>query len=59
MIPQSRLSPQARNVLNLIPLPNAAGRDNGTRDNFIAQGSESYNADGGDMRLDGRISATG
>jgi hypothetical protein len=56
VIPQNRLSPQALNVLNLIPLPNAAGRDNGTRDNFIAQGSESYNADGGDVRLDGRLS---
>jgi hypothetical protein len=56
VIPQNRLSPQALAVLNLIPLPNAAGRDNGTRDNFIAQGSESYNADGGDVRLDGRLS---
>src|SRR6185503_8835857 len=51
VIPQSRLSPQALAVLSLIPLPNAAGRDNGTRDNYIAQGSERYNADGGDIRL--------
>ena len=43
-------------VLSLIPLPNAPGRDNGTRDNFIAQGSETYNADSGDIRLDGRLS---
>ena len=56
VIPQGRLSPQARNVLALIPLPNTEGRDNGTRDNFIAQGSESYNADGFNTRLDGRIS---
>ena len=30
--------------------------DNGTRDNFIAQGSEKFNADSGDIRLDGRLS---
>jgi carboxypeptidase family protein/TonB-dependent receptor-like protein len=56
VIPGNRLSPQARAVLALIPLPNATGRDNGTRDNFIAQGSEAYNADSGDVRLDGRLS---
>ncbi|HEY7509593.1 MAG TPA: carboxypeptidase-like regulatory domain-containing protein, partial [Vicinamibacteria bacterium] len=56
VIPSNRLSPQALAVLALIPPPNAPGRDNGTRDNFIAQGSESYNADGGDIRLDGRLS---
>ena len=56
IIPSNRLSPQALAVLSLIPLPNAPGRDNGTRDNFIAQGSESYNADSGDIRLDGRLS---
>ena len=26
----------------LIPLPNAAGRDNGTRDNYVASGSEAF-----------------
>jgi hypothetical protein len=55
-IPANRLSPQALQVLQLIPLPNAPGTNNGTRDNFIAQGSESFNADSGDIRLDGRIS---
>jgi len=56
VIPQNRLSPQALAVLSLIPLPNAPGRDNGTRDNFIAQGSEKSNNDSGDVRLDGRLS---
>ncbi|HVR71757.1 MAG TPA: TonB-dependent receptor, partial [Vicinamibacteria bacterium] len=56
VIPQNRLSPQALAVLRLIPLPNAPGRDNGTRDNFNAQGSESFNNDSGDVRLDGRLS---
>ena len=56
VIPANRLSPQALRILQLIPLPNAPGRDNGTRDNFIAQGSELFNNDSGDVRLDGRLS---
>jgi outer membrane receptor protein involved in Fe transport len=56
IIPADRLSPEARRILALIPLPNAPGTNNGTRDNFIAQGSEKYNADSGDVRLDGRLS---
>ncbi len=56
VIPTSRLSPEALRILQLIPLPNAPGRNNGTRDNFIAQGSEKFNADSGDLRLDGRLS---
>jgi len=55
-IPANRLSPQALAILQLIPAPNADGRDNGTRDNFIAQGSELFNNDSGDVRLDGRVS---
>jgi outer membrane receptor protein involved in Fe transport len=55
-IPTSRLSPQALKVLSLIPLPNAPGSVNGTRDNFIAQGSEAFNNDSFDVRLDGRLS---
>src|SRR5207245_3781292 len=35
VIPGSRLSPQALKVLSLIPLPNAPGDANGTRNNFI------------------------
>ena len=33
------------------------GHRNGTRDNFIAQGSEKFNSDAFNVRLDGRISA--
>ncbi len=55
-IPAGRLSPQALAILQLIPLPNADGRDNGTRDNYNAQGSELFNNDTGDVRLDGRLS---
>jgi len=56
IIPTTRLSPQALRILQLIPLPNAPGTNNGTRDNFIAQGSEDFKADSGDIRLDGRFS---
>ena len=56
VIPGSRLSPQALKVLSLIPLPNTAGSANGTRNNFIAQGSEAFNNDSFDVRLDGRLS---
>jgi hypothetical protein len=55
VIPTSRLSPQAQRLLALIPLPNAPGTNNGTRDNYIAQGSETFNSDSGDIRLDGRL----
>jgi outer membrane receptor protein involved in Fe transport len=55
-IPANRISPQARNLLNLLPLPNAPGTDNGTRNNFIAQGSESFDANQFNTRIDGRLS---
>jgi outer membrane receptor protein involved in Fe transport len=58
VIPANRLSPQARAVLSLIPLPNAPGTANGTRDNYIAQGSEKFNNDSADVRLDGRLSSS-
>ncbi len=53
VIPAGRLSPQALAILNLIPLPNASG----IRENYIAQGSEEFNADQFNTRLDGRLSA--
>jgi len=56
VIPTSRLSSQALAILNLLPLPNAPGSVNGTRDNFIASGSETFNSDAFDVRLDGRLS---
>lgn len=56
IIPTNRLSAQALNILKLIPLPNAPGRDNGTRDNYVASGSEPFNGDTFDVRVDARIS---
>ncbi|HEX8090916.1 MAG TPA: hypothetical protein VF762_18795, partial [Blastocatellia bacterium] len=55
-IPGSRLSPQALNILKLIPEPNAPGRENGTRDNFVAAGSELFDNDTFDVRIDNRFS---
>jgi len=57
VIPTARLSPQALKILSLIPLPNAPGSVNGTRDNYIAQGSEAFNNDSFDVRIDGRLSS--
>lgn len=54
IIPTTRLSTQALNILKLIPLPNLPGTDNGTRNNFAASGSEIFNNDTYDVRIDGR-----
>ncbi len=56
VIPSGRLSPQAQALLELIPMPNATGRDNGTRDNYVASGSESFTENSFNVRLDGRLS---
>jgi hypothetical protein len=56
-IPNGRLSQQALNILKLIPGPNATGTDNGTRNNFVASGSEIFNNDTFDVRIDDRLSA--
>jgi len=55
VIPANRLSPQALNVLKLLPGPNLPGRENGTRDNFAASGSELFDNDTFDIRIDGRL----
>ena len=55
-IPTNRISPQTLNLLKLIPLPNATGRDNGTRDNFVASGSEPFNGDTFNVRIDAKLS---
>jgi carboxypeptidase family protein/TonB-dependent receptor-like protein len=55
VIPAGRLSTQALNVLALIPRPNSPGRENGTRDNFAASGSEVFDNDTFDIRMDGRL----
>ena len=36
-------------------MPNAAGRDNGTRDNYVASGSETFTENSFNVRIDGRI----
>jgi hypothetical protein len=56
IIPSGRLSAQAQAILRLIPEPNAAGRDNGTRDNYVASGSESFTENSFNVRVDGRLS---
>lgn len=56
IIPAARISTQARNLLNLVPLPNAPGSDGGTRNNYVAGGSEVFNNDTFDVRLDGKFS---
>jgi outer membrane receptor protein involved in Fe transport len=51
LIPQGRLSPQAMNILELIPMPTRGG----IRDNFVASGVEIFNNDTFNVRLDGRL----
>jgi hypothetical protein len=48
IIPQGRLSPQALNLLQLLPLPNGPG----TTNNYSAGGSEVFNSDTFDVRID-------
>jgi Carboxypeptidase regulatory-like domain len=55
IIPSGRLSPQARAILDLIPKPNRPGSENNTRNNFVGAGSETFNNDTFDVRIDGRI----
>jgi hypothetical protein len=55
-IPTNRLSAQALNILQLIPLPNAAGSDNGTRNNFTISGVEQFTQNSVNVRIDGRLS---
>src|SRR5439155_10677479 len=56
VIQPQQLSPQAQAILKLIPLPNRPGTQNGTRDNFSASGSEPFDNDTGDIRINGRVS---
>src|SRR5258705_1395114 len=55
-IPAGRISQQALNILKLIPAPNAPGTDNGTRNNYVAAGSEGFNSNTFDIRIDSRLS---
>lgn len=54
-IPQARLSQQALNLLKLVPLPNTTGTENGTRNNYLVSGSEAFDGDTFDVRIDGRL----
>lgn len=53
IIPTSRLSPQALNIIKLLPLPNAPG-DNGApySGNYVAAGSRAFDVNGWDTRWD-------
>jgi outer membrane receptor protein involved in Fe transport len=53
-IPDNRISDQARALLQLIPLPNLPGVQNGTRDNYQVSGTESFDGDQFNVRLDHR-----
>ena len=55
-IPESRQSPQALKLLDLIPLPNAPGTENGTRDNYSSSGVEQFTQNSYNTRIDGRLS---
>src|SRR5947209_2083060 len=55
MIPTARLSQQALNILKLIPMPNRPGDTNGTHNNFVASGRETFNDDTFDVRVDNRV----
>ncbi|HEX5735491.1 MAG TPA: TonB-dependent receptor [Blastocatellia bacterium] len=55
-IPTGRLSPQALAILNLLPPPNRTGEQNGTRNNFVSSGSEIFDNDTFDIRIDNRFS---
>jgi hypothetical protein len=53
IIPAGRISQQSRNILALIPLPTLPG----TVNNFTASGSELFNNDTFDVRIDDRITS--
>ncbi len=55
-IPTARLSPQALNILRLIPLPNAPGQRSGTILNYVASGIEGFDKDSFDVRIDVKLS---
>jgi outer membrane receptor protein involved in Fe transport len=50
IIPTGRLSQQALNILKLIPLPNQPNK--GVQDNFLVSGSEPFNTDVFNVRVD-------
>jgi outer membrane receptor protein involved in Fe transport len=54
VIPAARLSPQALALLSRLPLPNRPG----TQDNYLASGSEDFDSDAFNTRVDGRLGAS-
>jgi hypothetical protein len=56
VIPESRLSPQALALLDLMPLPNTTGTQNGTQDNFVAAVDDTFDENSFNVRVDGRPS---
>jgi outer membrane receptor protein involved in Fe transport len=55
MIPAGRLSPQALALLQRVPIPNAAGTENGTINNYVGSGSETFDGNALNVRIDGRL----
>ena len=54
-IPADRISPQARTLINMLPLPNA-GAPGAINNNFTSQDSDKYDADQFDIRVDHYLS---
>ena len=54
LIPVAALSPQALNLLRLLPAPNTTGQ--GINNNFVSAGNGILNSDQPDIRLDDQIS---
>ena len=55
ILPTGRLSPQAQRLLQLDPSAERTGRERGTRDNFVVGGSEGFDDDTFNVRIDGRL----
>ena len=54
-IPADRISPQARTLINMLPLPNS-GAAGAINNNFTSQASDRYEADQFDIRVDHYLS---
>ncbi len=52
-LPVAALSPQAQNLLRLLPAPNAPGQ--GINNNYVGSGNGIENSDQADARLDGQV----
>jgi Carboxypeptidase regulatory-like domain/TonB dependent receptor len=54
-IPTGRLSAQALAMLQRVPTPNVPGDENGTINNYVASGSETFEGNSFNVRIDGRL----